>query len=72
MNRLRYFDGVRTLRDAKARYRLLAKRLHPDAKDGNGEWFREMVAEYEEVRNALSRRQSAISITTTGPKHHRM
>jgi hypothetical protein len=40
---------------------MLAKRLHPDVPNGNAEWFKEMVEEYVEVQELLSRRPSQAS-----------
>lgn len=57
-NRLRYFDGITTLQGAHQRYRLLAKKLHPDVAGGNAEWFREMAAEYAIIQEQLRRRRS--------------
>lgn len=59
--RLRYFDGVRTLKDARRLYRELAKRLHPDNRTtGNDAWFKEMATEYERVIEALRARRKAV------------
>ncbi len=50
---LRYFQGVKSRDEAKARYRELAKRYHPDTASKRlrnpEEHFRQMQAEYEQI-----------------------
>lgn len=61
--RLRYFEGVKTLREAHDRYRLLAKRLHPDnLATGNREWFEEMASEYALVMQQLRARRRPTAV----------
>ncbi|HVZ39954.1 MAG TPA: hypothetical protein VHI13_11810 [Candidatus Kapabacteria bacterium] len=65
---LRYFAGVRTLKDARRLYRELARRLHPDTPDGHAEWFKEMAEEYEAVTQALRSRRGEIRHLQPGRK----
>ena len=48
----RYFTECRTAEDVKARYRELAKRLHPDC-GGDAEQFKTMMNEYREAFERL-------------------
>lgn len=43
---MKWFEGCRTAEDVKARYRTLAKELHPDC-GGNAEEFKSMMNEYK-------------------------
>lgn len=59
--RLFWFRGITALRPAHARYRELAKRLHPDV-GGDGERFNEMATEYAFVCDLLRRQVDPASL----------
>jgi hypothetical protein len=44
---MKYFENCHTAADCKARYRELAKQLHPDKQGGSNAAFAKMQAEYE-------------------------
>lgn len=49
-----FFKGCKTKEELTARYKNLAKTLHPDAKGGSTEAFQEMKAEYENLVKEIS------------------
>jgi len=52
MRNWRYFETCHTCEDVKARYKELAKKLHPDC-GGDAESFKAMSAEYERAFEAF-------------------
>ena len=51
-----YFMGCETIEDVKARFKELAKRLHPD-NGGNAEEFKKMMSEYTIAFNRYKNKQ---------------
>lgn len=54
---LRWFPGVRTIRDADQYKRLLSLRLHPDVVGGDAVLFRAMIDEYDWLVASLRARK---------------
>ena len=53
-----YFMGCETIEDVKARFKELAKRLHPD-NGGNAEEFKKMMSEYTIAFNRYKNKHKA-------------
>ena len=49
-----YFTGCNTLEKLDKRYKSLCKTYHPDADSGDEESFKQMQAEYEQLKQTLS------------------
>ena len=59
---MNHFEHCKTLEEAKAKYKKLAKQLHPDMPTGNKELFQELDNQYREFMiKALNEKQKEYS-----------
>ena len=59
---MNYFEHCKTLEEAKAIYKKLAKQFHPDMPSGNKEQFHELDNQYREfITRALEEKQKEYS-----------
>jgi hypothetical protein len=56
---MKYFEGITDLKNAKLRYRTLAKQLHPD-KGGTAIEFQKMKEEYKTLLLQLHKNHNAV------------
>ena len=59
---MNYFEHCKTLEEAKATYKKLAKQLHPDMPNGDKELFQKLDNQYREfITRALEEKQKEYS-----------
>jgi len=51
MKKISYFLGCKTEEDAKKRFRVLSKKLHPDKETGSKESFQELLEQYTDFKD---------------------
>jgi len=51
MKKINYFLGCKTEEEAKKRFRVLSKKLHPDKPTGNKESFQELLVQYTDFKD---------------------
>lgn len=59
MKKIDYFIGCRTEEEAKKRFKVLSKKLHPDKETGSKENFQELLEQYTDFKDSHETRSKS-------------